>query len=179
MVTSQEVLDFWFSSEPKKWFSKIDAFDATIRFRFGMTLEDARHRRLAEWEGSAKGLLALIIVLDQFSRNLYRGMPQAFSHDAVALSYSHALVKHADWDGLSPDEKAFAVMPMMHAEDIGEQQACLKWMEEIGGEGYIDAAKTHKNIIERFARFPHRNRVLGRYTTPEEKTFLDEGGFSG
>ena len=179
MVTSGDILEFWFNSEPRMWFSKNDAFDATIRFRFGMTLEDGRHGRLADWEADAKGLQGLIIVLDQFSRNLYRGMPQACSHDSVALAHSHALVKHADWDALSVDEKGFAVMPMMHSEDINEQKNCLMWMEKIGNQGFIDAAKTHLDIIDRFGRFPHRNWVLGRVSSAEEQAFLDEGGFSG
>jgi len=174
-----DILEFWFGAEPKKWFSKDEAFDQEIRKRFADTLGDAKAGGLFHWEKDLRGLQALIILLDQFPRNLYRNSADAFACDQEALRLSHKLVAHPDWEWLTPNEKQFGVMPMMHAEDMEEQKICLMWMERIGSEGSIRAAKMHMDIIERFGRFPHRNQVLGRRNTPEEQAFLDAGGFAG
>lgn len=174
-----DILEFWFGAEPKKWFSKDDAFDRAIVDRFSGVLTEAQDGQLVRWEQDLRGLQALIILYDQFTRNMFRDSPQAFAFDREALRLSHKLVAHPDWEWLTPAEKQFGVMPMMHAEDMEEQKACLLWMERIGNEGAIKAAKTHMDIIARFGRFPHRNKVLGRKTTPEEQSFLDEGGFAG
>ena len=179
MTEAKDVLDFWFSADPKKWFVKDEAFDAEIRDRFMPLLDAARAGQLASWEESRDDLLALIIVLDQFSRNVFRNSALAFLSDPEALRLSHKLVAHPDWDGLSLQQKQFAIMPMMHAEDLIEQQNCLAWMKRIGLEEGARFAQIHLDIIERFGRFPHRNDVLGRRTTPEEQAFLDEGGFAG
>lgn len=176
---AQEVLDFWFGAEPKFWFAKDDGFDAEIRARFGALLEDARAGKLSSWQDSLRGGLALVIVLDQFSRNLYRGSAEAFAHDDEALRLSRLLVAHADWDQLGYDEKTFAVMPMMHAEDLQAQEECIAWMKQIGNENSERFAIIHRDIIARFGRFPHRNEMLGRQTTPQEQAFLDDGGFAG
>ncbi|WP_114008667.1 DUF924 family protein [Cohaesibacter intestini] len=178
-VQPQEVLDFWFGADPKYWFAKDDGFDAEIRERFGPVLEAARAGQLSAWRESLHGTLALIIVLDQFSRNLYRDSAEAFAHDDEALRLSSTLVAHPDWNQLSYDEKTFAVMPMMHAEDLQVQEDCIAWMKRIGNANSERFAIIHRDIIARFGRFPHRNAVLGRETTPEEQVFLDEGGFAG
>ncbi|SNY90846.1 Uncharacterized conserved protein, DUF924 family [Cohaesibacter sp. ES.047] len=179
MTEANDVLDFWFSADPEMWFTKDPAFDEQISDRFGSVMDAARAGQLAHWEASAQGLLALIIVLDQFSRNVFRNSALAFTSDDEALRLSHKLVKHPDWDALSVHQKQFAVMPMMHAEDLGEQENCLKWMKRLELEESVRYAQIHLDIIERFGRFPHRNHVLGRRTTPEEQAFLDEGGFAG
>lgn len=179
MYQHSDVLEFWFGSDPKFWFAKNDAFDASIRNQFGMMLEEARLGNLRHWEEEADSLLALIILLDQFSRNLFRGLPIAFSHDGIALALAHRLVEMPEFDAFSPEQKMFGVMPMMHSEELEEQRACLRWMEKIGVEAAINAAKEHLMIIEKFSRFPHRNDVLGRWTTEEESEFLKAGGFSG
>ncbi|WP_319496433.1 DUF924 family protein [uncultured Cohaesibacter sp.] len=179
MIAPNDVLDFWFSADPKLWFAKNNAFDMRIRVGFGMALEEARQGRLDDWRETFRGKQALIILLDQFSRNLYRGLPAAFSHDAVALGLAHEMVLQPEWHRLSAHEQQFAVMPMMHSEDLSDQQCCLKWMEQIGQEGAIKAAREHLNIISRFGRFPHRNAVLGRQSSAEERQFLAEGGFAG
>lgn len=178
-MTAQDVLDFWFGAEPRLWFSKDDGFDEEIRSKFGSLLEKARAGQLSDWEQDLKGLQALIILLDQFSRNLYRGSGEAFAKDAYALRLARDLLAHDDWQNLSETEKMFGIMPLMHSEDLQDQKDCLAQMELIGVEGSISAAKTHLEIIERFGRFPHRNGVLGRATSPDEQAFLDEGGFSG
>ena len=179
MTQPNDVLAFWFGADPVLWFSKNDAFDAAIRSHFGVTLEDARQGKHDDWCETLDGMLALIIVLDQFSRNLYRGLPLAYAQDAKAFELAHALEAHPDFGSLTPHQQQFGVMPMMHAEDLDAQKACLAHMERIGIEGAIDAAREHLDIIERFGRFPHRNAVLGRKTTDEEAAFLQAGGFAG
>ena len=179
MAQPQDILEFWFGSDPKLWFSKNDAFDAEIRDRFAQAVEDARAGRLTHWERDLTGLQALVILLDQFARNLYRGSGDAFAYDHEALRLSHLLTEHPRWDSLTDDEKRFAVMPMMHAEDLQEQKNCVDWMRRIGGEDSVRYAILHMEIIERFGRFPHRNAVLGRQTSEEEQAFLDDGGFAG
>ncbi len=174
-----DVLEFWFGAEPRKWFVKDDAFDASIRDRFADVLAQAKAGELSRWERDLRGLQALIILFDQFTRNLHRGSAEAFAYDEKALALSHKLVAHQDCEWLTTYENQFGVMPMMHAEDMIEQKNCLMWMERIGLDGAVSAAKTHMDIIEKFGRFPHRNEVLGRTTTPEEQAFLDAGGFSG
>lgn len=174
-----DILEFWFGAEPRKWFSKDDAFDQAISDRFSRTLSDAEAGLLSHWEHDLRGLQALIILYDQFPRNMYRSSAKAFAFDDEALRLSHMLVAHQDWEWLTSPEKQFGVMPMMHSEDLAEQKLCLMWMERIGNSGAIRAAKTHMDIIARFGRFPHRNQVLGRETTAEERDFLESGGFSG
>jgi uncharacterized protein (DUF924 family) len=179
MIAPNDVLDFWFSADPKFWFAKNNAFDMRIRVGFGMALEEARQGRLDDWRKTFRGKQALIIVLDQFSRNLYRGLPDAFSQDGVALALAHEMVRQPEWNALSAPEQQFAVMPMMHSEDLADQQSCLKWMEHTGIEEAIKAAREHLDIISRFGRFPHRNGVLGRESSAEERQFLADGGFAG
>lgn len=174
-----DILEFWFGAEPKAWFSKDSDFDAEIIDRFTSALVMAKAGELWRWEDDLRGLQALIILYDQFPRNMFRHSAEAFAYDDEALRLSHKLVAHQDWDWLTPNEKQFGVMPMMHSEDLAEQKACLVWMEHIGNDGAIKAAKIHMDIIEKFGRFPHRNEVLGRQSSAEEQAFLDAGGFSG
>ena len=178
-TTPQDILDFWFGADPALWFAKNDAFDQAIQSHFAQTHEKAASGALTHWQESEAGMLALILVLDQFSRNLYRGSPRAFACDPGALDLAQTLAARPGFEHFTAQQKMFAVMPMMHAEDLACQKKCLQWMEMIGIEGAIAAAKTHLDIIERFGRFPHRNQVLGRTTTEQEQTFLDAGGFAG
>ena len=179
MTEPHDVLNFWFSADPKLWFSKNAAFDMRIRVAFGLALDDARAGRLQHWEEDFRGKQALIILLDQFSRNLFRGLSEAFSHDDVALRLAYEMVDMPKWDDLAAAEQQFAVMPMMHSEALEDQKNCLAWMKRIGVEGAISAAQEHYDIIAQFGRFPHRNAVLGRETTEAERAFLAGGGFSG
>ena len=174
-----EVLAFWFGElQPKQRFAKDDAVDATIRERFG-----ALHARLsretpAAWRADPAGLLATVIVLDQFSRNLHRGSAQAFANDAAALSLARSALARGDDAMLQPEERHFLYMPLMHSESLADQEECVRLMERLGLEEAIDYARRHRDIIARFGRFPHRNQALGRETTPEEAEFLTQPGSS-
>ncbi len=173
------VLAFWFGeATAQQWFAKDDAFDATIRERFG-----ALHRRLsrevpAQWLADPASQLAAVIVLDQFSRNLHRGSPAAYAQDEAALALARMAVARGDDGPLQPSERHFLYMPFMHSENLADQDECVRLMGGLGLGEALDAARRHRAIIARFGRFPHRNAALGRETTPEEETFLKEPGSS-
>ena len=174
----QAVLDFWFGEiDPVAQFKRDDAVDAEIRARFG-----GLHARLSEegtggWRETPEGCLAAIIVLDQFSRNLYRDDSRAFANDATAL----ALAKHAVERGydayLTDDQRKFLYMPFQHSEDPADQARSVELYKDFDAET-LDFVRRHKEIVDRFGRFPHRNAALGRESTPEEETFLKEPGSS-
>jgi uncharacterized protein (DUF924 family) len=176
-----EVLRFWFGEGAeygkahKRWFVKNAAFDAEIRGRFAQL-----HERLArnhEWLDDPRGCLARIIVLDQFPRNMYRGSVRAFSSDALALEAAKHMVAKG-WDrSLLPVEKQFVYLPFEHSESLADQQRACDLMRPLGEELY-DWALRHKRVIERFGRFPHRNEILGRASTPDEIEFLKQPGSS-
>ncbi len=134
---------------------------------------------LDHWQDTPDGALALILVLDQFTRNLNRNSPDAYANDNRALAVAKAAIQRGDDQRMRDDISVFVYLPLMHSENIEDQRRCLAHMEATGLEGNIKAAREHLDIIERFDRFPHRNAVLGRDTTPEEQAFLDEGGFKG
>jgi uncharacterized protein (DUF924 family) len=172
-----DVLAFWFGQlTPEQRFKRDEALDAWIRERFGEL-----HARLAahvpdDWLDNPGDLLAAVIVLDQFSRNLYRDDPHAFASDAMALNLAQLALRRGYDELLSPDELKFLYMPFMHSEDPDHQDRCVELMEEIGDAEAADFARRHKAIIDRFGRFPHRNDVLGRECTPEELEFLKQPG---
>jgi len=174
-----EVLAFWFGeTKAERRFAKDEAFDAEIRERFGEL-----HARLTrhvpdDWLDNPEDLLAAVIVLDQFSRNLYRDDARAFADDAVALDLAHLALRRGYDELLSPEERQFLYMPFMHSEDVDDQDRAVELMEEIGNAEAADYARRHKAIVDRFGRFPHRNAVLGRESTPEEIEFLKEPGSS-
>jgi uncharacterized protein (DUF924 family) len=178
---AQDVLDFWFGrgaerGEPRKrWFEKDAAFDREIRSRFLPLYETLLAGGHADWRAQARECLARIVVLDQFPRNMFRGTPRAFSSDALALETAQQLVERG-WDReLLPVERTFAYLPFEHSESLADQQRACELMRALGGEQY-DYALRHKAIIERFGRFPHRNAILGRPSTPEEIEFLAQPG---
>lgn len=170
---ADDILDFWFvKSTPEDWFKKNDGFDATIRERFGALVEDAAAARLDGWRGSADGCLALILLLDQFTRNIHRGSPQAFAADHLALDYArHALNQGYD-RAVAAERRPFYYLPFEHSEDLADQERSVRLFEAHGDPVMLDYAIRHKVIVERFGRFPHRNAVLGRASTPEELEFL-------
>ncbi len=176
---AQGVLDFWFGeATPEQWFKQDDGFDATIRDRFAALFERAASGELADWRETARGCLALVIVLDQFPRNLFRGGARSFATDAAARAVlGHALEKGFD-DGFPFREKQFLYMPLMHSEDSGEQAQSVALYTALGDEDVLDFARRHKDIVDRFDRFPHRNEQLGRKNTPEESEFLKQKGSS-
>lgn len=179
-IRPREVLDFWFGAGPEKWFAKSDAFDADIKRRFGEAHRAAAEGRFDEWMGDAQGALALILLLDQFSRNLYRGDHRAFLQDPKALALAEeAIRRRFDVETPAMARKWF-YMPFMHAENLAAQERGLVYFSErLDDPETMKFAIEHRDIVRRFGRFPHRNAILGRATTPEEQSFLDEGGFAG
>ena len=179
-ATPAQVLDFWFGVDPKKWYAKDDAFDADIRTRFLATYEAAAAGQLADWEAAAPdGALALTIVLDQFSRNMFRGSARTFAADAAALAVAKHAVERGFDKQLELKRRNFFYLPFMHSENLADQERCVALSREAGDPNTLKYAELHRDIIRRFGRFPHRNAVLGRVTTPEEQAFLDAGGFAG
>lgn len=174
------VLDFWFKEHgPANWFAKDDAFDALIRDRFAATLERAARGRHDGWmDDGPRGGLALIVVLDQFSRNLYRDDARAFANDGKALALAKRMVDEGGDAELSADERPFVYLPFEHSESIEDQVRCIDLFTALGRPDLLEWAKKHKVIIDRFGRFPHRNAALGRESTPEEIAFLAEPGSS-
>jgi uncharacterized protein (DUF924 family) len=179
LATPEQVLDFWFAAGPQKWFSRDEAFDAAIVERFLPTYEAAVAGRLADWQAAPESTLALLIVLDQFPRNMFRGSPRSFAADALALAVAKQAVARGFDRKLELPKRNFFYMPFMHSENLADQERCVALSRQSADENTLKYAKLHADIIRRFGRFPHRNAVLGRATTPEEQAFLDAGGFAG
>jgi uncharacterized protein (DUF924 family) len=184
MTEAAEVLDFWFGDADaprEEWFRKDDAFDAQIAERFGRLVERALAGELAAWQAEPDTALALILLLDQFTRNIFRGSPRAFEGDPVALATARALVATGQDRELPPLPRAFGYMPFEHAEDLAAQDESVRLFTPLAGlspflASMLDYAHRHRVIIARFGRFPHRNAVLGRTSTPEEAEFLEQPG---
>jgi uncharacterized protein (DUF924 family) len=173
----EEVLRFWFEEvSPDNWWSAEAAFDVEVVSRFGSLLLQASQGELHEWREAPKGRLAEIIVLDQFSRNIYRGTPKAFSQDAVALVLSQEAVRTGIQESLSPVEMSFVLMPFMHSESARIHVQAERLFREHAPASNYEFELKHKAIIDRFARYPHRNAVLGRASTEDEQEFLKERG---
>jgi uncharacterized protein (DUF924 family) len=175
----REIIDFWMAQPQKRLFSVDPEFDAELRDRFGAAHADAAAGRLDGWLETVDGRLALVLLLDQMSRNLGRGTPGMFANDDKALVIASRAIAEGDRDVLTPTEYRWHVMPLMHSEDLADQDRCVELCREEGLEDTLPHAIEHRGIIARFGRFPHRNRILGRETTEKEQEFLDDGGFSG
>lgn len=174
-----KVLDFWFRElEPKNWYMKDDALDERISSLFLETYNQAIRGELFTWRDSIEGRLAEIIVLDQFSRNIFRNDAKAFQYDCIALTLSQEASRRTDAKSLDLEKRAFLYMPYMHSESLRVHEEAVKLFSEPGLESSLKFEIKHKNIIERFGRYPHRNKVLGRTSTAEEVTFLMEPGSS-
>jgi uncharacterized protein (DUF924 family) len=174
-----DIVAFWREAGPEKWFAKDAAFDAEIRRRFLPAHEAAAAGQLDDWQETPEGAYALLILLDQFTRNLFRGSKQAFATDAKALAVArHAIARGFD-KSYQPPEQRFLYMPFMHSEALHDQEHCVALCAAADDAEGVKFAEIHRDIIRDFGRFPHRNGVLGRDTTPEEQTFLDDGGFAG
>ena len=176
-LNPQKVLSFWFTElTPKHHFAKDATLDETISSRFGATLEAAARCEFFAWRATAEGRLAEVLVLDQFSRNVYRDKPQAFAQDALALALAQELVASGQDRSLPLAQRSFAYMPYMHSESaLVHAQAALLFAQP-GMEDTLRFELRHKEIIDRFGRYPHRNAILGRESTPEELAFLSEPG---
>jgi uncharacterized protein (DUF924 family) len=174
-----EVIAFWQEAGPPKWYRKDEAFDGEIKRRFGALHKRAAPGELEGWAAEPEGALALLILLDQFSRNLFRGSPEAFAQDERARVVAcHALDRGFDRK-IDEPLRQFFYLPFMHSEGILDQERCVALCHSLADPGNLPFARDHERIIRRFGRFPHRNPVLGRHTTPAEAAFLDGGGFSG
>lgn len=177
-VSAQDVLHFWREAGPSRWFRKDDAFDELFRRRFLAAHEAALRGELDAWAGDAQGALALLILLDQFPRNAFRHTPRMYESDSKARAVARQAL-HAGFDGeVEEDLRNFFYLPLMHSEQLLDQDLAVELTQKLGGES-LRFAIVHRDIIEKFGRFPHRNELLGRTPTPEEQRFLDDGGFAG
>lgn len=173
MISYQDILDFWFDPENRsKHFAKDDEFDQLIRERFFLTWQEACQEGLVERKQTMEGYLALIIVLDQFSRNLFRDSAKAFEQDELALVLAKKLVADDRFAELPIEYRNVALMPFMHAENQTVQEESVDLFTRFGDEKKLKYARIHKGIIDQFGRFPHRNRVLGRQSSLEEINYL-------
>jgi uncharacterized protein (DUF924 family) len=174
-----DVLAFWRAAGDERWYKRDDAFDASVRERFLALWHKAVAGELSSWETTDDGALALVILLDQFPRNMFRGDPRAFSSDAQALEVAHRALAHGADKRIEAPLLQFLYLPFMHSENLTDQLRCVELFRTTADTENLHYAEEHADIVRRFGRFPHRNRVLGRTTTPEEQAFLDGGGFSG
>jgi uncharacterized protein (DUF924 family) len=173
------ILHFWFTElPPKQHFAKDAALDEAIRTRFGATLEAAARCELFAWRATPEGRLAEIVVLDQFSRNVHRDTPRAFAQDPLALALAQELVACRGDRSLPLAQRSFAYMPYMHSESALIHEQAVALFSQPGMEDTLRFELQHKAIIGRFGRYPHRNAILGRSSTPEELAFLSEPGSS-
>ena len=170
-----KIIDFWFNElEPKQWWQKDDGLDAQIKTRFGELHHQASVNELFGWRESALGSLAEIIVLDQFSRNIYREKPAAFACDALALALAQAAIAKGFDKELTDEQRVFLYMPFMHSESKLIHKEAVKLYKALGIQNNLDFEYQHKAIIDRFNRYPHRNKILGRDSTKEELEFLKQ-----
>lgn len=172
-----DVIHFWFrETKPAKWFAQDDSFDELIRNRFQSVHDQASRGELSHWRKNAEGRLAEIIVLDQFSRNIYRNSPRAFAQDMIALTLAQEMVELGLDREIPEDWRPFIYMPYMHSESLIIHETAMKLFE--GHEENLRFERLHFDILKKFGRYPHRNSILGRSSTPEEVAFLKTPGSS-
>jgi uncharacterized protein (DUF924 family) len=183
MTTPAEVLHFWFSDRARPlWFSRDDAFDGEIRAQFASTVEQAGRGELDGWASTGDGAMALVIVLDQFPRNLFRGSAKAFSFDAHARVIANRAIEAGFDKGFPLDRRFFLYMPLQHSESLADQERSValftQWAQEHDAsqrevaDDHLRYALSHRDTIVRFGRFPHRNAALGRVSTPDEESYI-------
>ncbi len=176
-IKPEDIVRFWFSDTVRpKWFDSDPGFDSTLKERFEGILHGAKHGALRDWTQSAHGTLALIILLDQIPRNIYRGSPLSFATDDQALALSAAAVEKGFDLELSSEERQFLYLPFMHSESLQHQEQGVQLYSALGMDEPLRFMLLHRDAIARFGRFPHRNAILGRPSTEEEQTFLKEPG---
>ncbi len=176
--TAQSVIDFWRDAGAERWFRKDAAFDALFRERFLSLHFAAARRELDGWAESAPGSLALAILLDQFPRNSFRGTAHMYATDPLARHFARLAQARGHGTATEPELRLFLHLPFCHSEDLTDQDLSVALSTPLGGDA-AKHAEGHRDVIRRFGRFPHRNALLGRETTPEEAAFLAEGGFAG
>lgn len=184
-VTARDVLDFWFQGDPAvwrtdPWFRKSDDFDAVIRARFGLAVAAAQDGVLDGWTATAEGTLALLLVLDQFARNIWRGSHLAFAGDAHARGIARRAIAGGIEAALTPVQRVFVYLPFEHSEDMADQDESIRLFESLPPAEWrdrvVEYAHKHRDVIRAFARYPHRNAALGRESTPAEEAWLVAGG---
>ncbi|CAN7363225.1 DUF924 family protein [Variovorax paradoxus] len=178
LPTARDIVDFWRQAGPERWFAKNETFDAQFRERFLAAHEAAARGELDHWAQGAEGALALLVLLDQFPRNTWRGNARMLATDAKALAIARQAIE-AGLDLKTDEElRRFFYLPFMHSESLDDQQRSVELNAALDANTQRFAV-LHRDIIARFGRFPHRNKLLGRTSTAEEQRFLDEGGFAG
>ena len=178
IANPETILSFWREAGYDKWYGKDDAFDAAVGEKFMPTYEAATAGKLSSWEATADGALALCLVLDQFARNMFRGDARTYAADPLARQVANRALKRGYDQDVPDDLCGFFFLPFMHSEDLVDQERCVQLYREAESAD-LKYAEQHRDIVRRFGRFPHRNAILGRGTTPEEQKFLDDGGFKG
>jgi uncharacterized protein (DUF924 family) len=178
-ATPADILAFWREAGPDRWYKKDGAFDDEVRRRFLGLWQEAAAGKLSSWETSDDGALALVIVLDQFPRNMFRGDVRTYATDTMACEVAGRAIERGADARIEPGLLEFLYMPFMHSEQLADQLRCVELFRKSGNTNNLKYAEDHADIVRRFGRFPHRNPVLGRATTAEEQAFLDGGGFGG
>jgi uncharacterized protein (DUF924 family) len=178
-MNASDLVDFWMQAGEERWFTKDASFDGALAVRFGGALKEARLGAFDHWGETPEGALGLVILLDQVSRNIHRGSPLAFAADAKALALAKDWIGRGFHQKLPPPVARWFIMPFEHAEEIDAQNRGVALFGTMGLHDLVHWAAVHRDIIAKFGRFPHRNKVLGRGSTPEELAFLAAGGFSG
>ena len=171
-----QILAFWRAAGPDKWFERDDAFDAEIRAKFLGVYEAAAAGKLDDWQSTADGTLALLVLLDQFPRNLFRGTARAFATDDAARAIAERAIARGFDRRFALPERRFFYLPLMHSENLADQERCLALCREAGDVEGAKYAELHADVIRRFGRFPGRNAALGREPTEQERAFLQAGG---
>ena len=169
----------WRDAGYAKWFNRDDAFDAMLRERFGEAQAAAARGLLDSWQATPEGALALVLLLDQVPRNIHRSTPAAFATDPAARRVAAASLERGDDARVAPELRSFFYLPFMHSEELADQKRCVALYQALGNADSLRYAEEHHDIVARFGRFPHRNRILGRETTEEEQAYLEAGGFTG
>ena len=178
-VAPAEIVLFWGEAGPDKWFEQDESFDQAIRLRFMTTYEAAANGTLAAWEERIDGALALVLLLDQFPRNMFRGDARAFATDALARAVADRALARGFDQATDLTLRPFFYLPFMHSEALIDQHRSVRLYEALGETEELRYAREHRDIVLRFGRFPHRNRALGRNTTLAEQSFLEADGFGG
>lgn len=174
-----DILAFWREAGRERWYRRDESFDAEVRRRFLPLWRKAAAGGLASWETTDDGALALVIVLDQFPRNMFRGTAEAFASDPQAREVARRAIARGVDGRIDPALLEFLYMPLMHSEHLSDQEHCVALFQNTGNAENLKYALEHADIIRRFGRFPHRNRALGRDTSADEQAFLESGGFAG
>jgi uncharacterized protein (DUF924 family) len=174
MITPDDILSFWYSPQMQPhWFASTPQIDAMLRENYAALWQDALQNKLDDWMDSPQGALALVIILDQFPLNMFRGLPQSFASEAKAI----AVAKHAISKGydrfIDTSQLAFLYMPLMHSEDLADQDRAVRLYAAAGLDNNLQFAQHHRAIVARFGRFPHRNAILGRASTAAERDYLN------